>query len=96
MTILSSRNSDVRIRTLGKCHTVTEAVTQMLFCSLLKPLYTFITFVNDSFPFRSQMRDKLLQNLALVSTETKVVKNVQVDVSDQRVLKVGVNSDFER
>ena len=35
------------------------------------------------------MRDKLLQNLALVSTEKKVVNNVQVDVTDQRVLKVG-------
>ena len=34
------------------------------------------------------MRDKLLQNLAHVSAESKVVKHVPVDVPDQRVLQV--------
>ena len=36
------------------------------------------------------MRNKLLQNLALVSTEANVVKRVNVNVVNQQVLQVQV------
>ena len=37
---------------------------------------------------RTQMRNKLLQNLALVKAESNVVKLVNVDVADQQSLQV--------